>query len=79
MKRDNNGADWIKDGEFCSEYVRTSINGEVNVLLDKQRAAGLEEWQLAGFNGCWSCDQCNECHFKKQPEAQPQPPIIAAN
>lgn len=80
MRSDNDRADWIEpSGEFCNRYSRTSISGEVNALLDEQRAAGLEEWQLVGFNGCWSCDRCNECHFKKQPDAKPQPPILAAN
>jgi hypothetical protein len=69
MRSDNDRADWIEpSGEFCNQYSRTSISGEVNALLDEQRAAGLEEWQIVGFNGCWSCDRCNECHFKKQPD-----------
>jgi hypothetical protein len=76
MRRDNIGAAWIEpSGKFCTRYSRTSTSGEVNALLDEQRAAGLEEWQLVGFNGCWSCDRCIECHFKKQPDAKPQPLI----
>lgn len=66
MKRDNNGADWIEpSGGFCERYSRTSSSDEVNTLLHEQRAAGLEEWQLVGFNGCWSCDKSLECHFSK--------------
>ena len=68
MRRDNDGAAWIEpSGVFCKRYSRTSISDDVNMLLDEQRAAGLEEWQLSGFNGCWSCDKCNECHFKNKP------------
>jgi hypothetical protein len=74
MRRDNIGAAWIEpSGEFCTRYSR----GEGDAFLDEQRAAGLEEWQLVGFNGCWSCDRCIECHFKKQPDAKPLQPLIA--
>jgi len=71
VRSDNDCAAWIEpSGEFCTRYSRTSISDKVNALLDEQRAAGLEEWQLVGFNGCWSCDRCIECHF-----AKPQPLI----
>ena len=63
MKSDNAGAAWIVDGEFCPNYKRTSQSGDVNTLLDQDRKAGVLEWQLPGFNGCWSCDRIMDCQL----------------
>ena len=63
MKRDNIGAAWIVNGEFCGNYIRTSQDGRVNEILERYRETGLEEWQLCGFNGCWSCDHWFNCHL----------------
>ena len=67
MRRDNIGAAWInKDGNFCEEYKRTSTP-EVMEMLSREN---LPEWKKPGFNGCWSCDRCIECHFKKSSPTQ---------
>ena len=64
MKRDNEGAAWIVDGEFCRNFIRTSSD-EVNAILEQQRKTGLQEWQMPGFNGCWSCDHWHDCRLPK--------------
>ena len=63
MKRDNVGAPWIVNGEFCGNYKRTSVNAAVNALHEQDREMGLKEWQMAGFNGCWSCDHNLACQY----------------
>lgn len=64
MKRDNTGAAWIVNGEFCHNYRRTS-SSDVNAILEQHRKAGLLEWQMPGFNGCWSCDCWADCQLPK--------------
>ena len=63
MKSDNDGAAWIIDGEFCPNYKRSLGSKEANDILESERMEGVEEWQLAGFNGCWSCDKILNCQF----------------
>jgi len=66
MKKDNDGADWIVNGEFCKNYRRAPVNKGADSILQKHRnELGLQEWQLTGFNGCWSCDKINEQHFER--------------
>jgi len=65
MKEDNAGADWIVDGKLCKNYVRDCEDENVKKILQQQRKdLGLQEWQLPGFNGCWSCDKINGRHFQ---------------
>ena len=65
IKEDNTGAAWIVNGEFCLNYKRNSRNGDVNIFLEQDRKAGLLEWQLPGFNGCWSCVRMTDCQLYK--------------
>ena len=65
MKQDNTGAPWIVDGEFCADFKRTSQSDDVNTLLDLERKEGLLEWQITGFNGCWSCDRTSDRNCKR--------------
>ena len=60
MKQDNFDAPWIVNDEFCPDFSRTSQSSDVNVLLDQEREKGLLEWQIIGFNGCWSCDRTTD-------------------
>ena len=62
LKSDNLGAAWVVNGEFCPDYTRTSDAG-VNTILEQHRESGLLEWQISGFNGCWSCDHMQTCRL----------------
>ena len=59
MKRDNVGAAWIKNGEFCTDY-RRMFTGEKPTRNDNK----LPDWKRAGFNGCWSCNNMLSCTEK---------------
>ena len=66
MKSDNAGASWIMDnGEFCDKYKHefNFTSGELNrseidFFNQEQKIVG---WKQRGFNGCWSCDNMQNC------------------
>ena len=57
---DNEGKTFIKNGRLCPDYKRFRTEAEL-ALLEKNGYADLEEWQMPGFNGCWSCDHTLSC------------------
>ena len=57
---DRDGKSFIKNGRLCPNFNRSRTDAEL-ALLEKSESTGLEEWQMPGFNGCWSCDHTLSC------------------